>query len=154
MEFTTVRVIHQLLILLRTIPLNLTGTSDGNRLSTAYYKASSTGPTVVLNNIFQNTRLDGTTGNATAIGITTASVSIVSNNNDLYVGTPDAQHHTGRVGTTNYDALADWQSVLGTDANSVVENAPFISASDLHIQTTVPTQLNQAEFLSPGYYLI
>ncbi len=121
--------------------INLTGTSDGNRLSTAYYKASSTGPTVVLNNIFQNTRLDGTTGNATAIGITTASVSIVSNNNDLYVGTPDAQHHTGRVGTTNYDALADWQSVLGTDANSVVENAPFISASDLHIQTTVPTQL-------------
>ncbi len=124
--------------------INLTGTSDGDRLSTAYYKSSATGPTVVYNNIFQNTRLDGTTGNAVAIGVTTASVNIVSNNNNLYVGPPDGQHHTGRVGTTYYDALIDWQLAMGTDANSVVEDAPFVSTDDLHLQTAVPTQLESA----------
>jgi hypothetical protein len=124
--------------------INLTGTSDGDRSTVAYYKSSSTGPIVVYNNIFQNTRTDGTAGNAAAIGITSSSVDITSNNNNLYVGTPDSMHHTGRVGSSYFDELADWQLETGTDQLSVVENSPFVSSDDLHIQTGVPTQLESA----------
>lgn len=121
--------------------VNLTGTTTGNKTTYAYYRASSTGPAFLRNNIFQNTRTDGTTGVAYAIYKTTTTTVLNSNNNNLYVGTPNAQHQTGRIGTTNYATLADWRTANSSDAASIAENTPFVSATDLHIQTTVPTQL-------------
>src|SRR5690554_3994806 len=121
--------------------VNLTVISEGNRTSSAFYKGSSTGPVVVYNNILQNTRTDGTTGIASAIYKTSATTELISDNNNLYVGTPDAQHVTGRISTTTYATLADWQAANSSDILSVVENSPFVSETDLHIQTTIPTQL-------------
>ncbi len=121
--------------------VNLTGTTTGNRLTYAYYRASSTGPAFLRNNIFQNTRTDGTTGIAFAIYKTSTTAVVNSDNNNLYVGTPDAQHQTGRISTTNYATLADWRAANSSDAASIAENSPFVSATNLHIQTTVPTQL-------------
>lgn len=119
----------------------LTGSSTGNKTTAAFYKGSSTGPAYVYNNIFHNTRTDGTTGIAVAIYKLSTATVLNSNYNNLYVGTPDAQHQTGRISTTNYATLADWRTANSSDAASVAENSPFVSATDLHIQTTVPTQL-------------
>ena len=105
--------------------VNFSGTSGGNRLSYAFYKGSSTGPANLYNNILQNTRTDGTTGIAYAIYKTTAATVLNSNNNNMYVGTPDAQHQTGRISTTNYATLADWRTANSSDALSFVENSPF-----------------------------
>lgn len=121
--------------------VNFEGTSGGNRLSYAFYKGSSTGPANLYNNILQNTRIDGTTGIAYSLYKTTAATVLNSNNNNLYVGTPDAQHNTGRISTTNYATIADWRTANSSDAASFAENSPFVSSTDLHIQTTVPTQL-------------
>jgi hypothetical protein len=122
--------------------VNLTGTSTGNKTTYAFYRASATGPSLLYNNILKNDRTDGTTGVAVAVYKTTAVTVLMSDFNDLYVGTPDARHVTGRITTTNnYITLADWRAANSSDASSVAENPPFVSATDLHIQTTVPTQL-------------
>ncbi len=39
----------------------------------------------------------------------------------------------------SWTTLADWQGETGFDLNSVSENPPFISASNLHINTATPT---------------
>ena len=117
------------------------GTSTGNKLSYTFYRGSSTGPVNLYNNIFHNVRTDGTTGIAYAIYKTTAATVLNSNNNNLYVGTPDAQHYTGRISTTNYATLADWRTANSSDAQSFAENTPFVSATNLHIQTLVATQI-------------
>lgn len=119
----------------------LSGTSGGDRLSYAFYKGSSSGPSNSYNNIFINTRTDGAAGIAFSTGKTTAATVLSSDNNDLYVGTVDAQHQTGRIATTNYALIGDWRTANISDAVSFVENAPFISETDLHIQSTVPSQL-------------
>jgi hypothetical protein len=46
--------------------------------------------------------------------------------------------------------LANWQSVTGRDQNSFLENPPFISANDLHIQTGVVTLL-ESNAVPTGY---
>jgi hypothetical protein len=119
----------------------LTGSSTGNKTTAAFYKGSSTGPAYVYNNIFHNTRTDGATGVAVAIYKVSTTTVLNSNFNNLYVGTPDAQHKTGRISTTNYTTLAEWRTANSSDAASFAENSPFVSSTDLHIQTTVPTQL-------------
>ncbi|MEO8168838.1 MAG: hypothetical protein ABI623_11355, partial [bacterium] len=121
--------------------VNMNGATSGIKTSAAFYKASATGPAYVRDNVFQNTRTDGATGLALAIYKTTAGTVVNSNNNNLYVGTPDAVHQTGRISTTNYATIADWRTANASDANSVAENSPFVSATDLHMQTTVATQL-------------
>lgn len=46
---------------------------------------------------------------------------------------------TVRIGTTAYQALADWQSFSGTDVNSTAFDPQYISATDL---STLPTSPN------------
>jgi len=50
----------------------------------------------------------------------------------------------GKLGNSdgvNYNTFADWKTNTGFDLNSYNENPPFISASDLHINTTIPTNI-------------
>lgn len=47
----------------------------------------------------------------------------------------------GGIANSNPTTLATWQSITGRDQNSFIENPPFISANDLHIQTSVATRL-------------
>jgi len=120
----------------------LSGTSSGVRTSTGFYKASSTGGAVVKNNIFINTRTDGSTGIASAIGKTSASTSLISDNNNLFVGTSDIQHKIGRFGTTTYYlSLADWSVGNSSDYLSISENSPFVASNDLHIKNNESTKL-------------
>jgi hypothetical protein len=42
---------------------------------------------------------------------------------------------------TNPTTLANWQSLTARDQNSFIENPPFISGADLHIQTGIVTRL-------------
>lgn len=46
--------------------------------------------------------------------------------------------------------FANWQSVTGRDQNSFLENPPFVSANDLHIQTGVVT-LIESNAVPTGY---
>lgn len=121
--------------------VSLTGSSTGNRATRAFGKGSATGAVYLYNNILHNTRTDGTTGIAAAIYKNATTTVVASNNNNLYVGTPDAQHVTGVIVSTTHSTLADWRTANGSDAQSFTENSPFVSATDLHIQTAVPTQL-------------
>ncbi|MBI5474928.1 MAG: choice-of-anchor J domain-containing protein [Ignavibacteriae bacterium] len=121
--------------------INLSGTSGVLRPSYGYYKASATGGAVALNNILHNTRNDSTAITA-AIGKTTAVTVLISNNNNLYVPvTSDSSKNVGVIGTVRYKTLAAWQTANASDAASFSENTPFVSPTDLHIQTGVPTQI-------------
>jgi photosystem II stability/assembly factor-like uncharacterized protein len=128
----------------------MTGTSSGNRVTGAFYKASTVGLAYVRNNIFHNVRTDGTTGVALAIRKATTATHLDSDNNNLYVGTPDAQHQTGRIQTTDYATLADWRAGNNSDSLSIAENSPFVSPTNLHIQTTSPTLLDSGGVALPG----
>lgn len=114
--------------------------SASNRLSYGFYRGSTSGLVNLYNNILHNVSLNGTTGIAYAIGKTGTTANLISNNNNLFVGTPDAVHYTGRISTTNYATIADWRTANSSDALSFAENTPFVSTTDLHIQA-VTTQL-------------
>lgn len=67
--------------------------------------------------------------------------------NDLFVNTGNPQGQTGGLGTssgntltTQFASLANWQTAYATpqDANSVQTDPGFISATDLHINTSSP----------------
>ncbi len=107
----------------------LSTTSASNRLSYGFYRGSTSGLANLYNNILHNVSINGTTGIAYAIGKTGTTANLVSNNNNLYVGTPDALHYTGRISTTNYATVADWRTANSSDAQSFAENTPFVSTN-------------------------
>ncbi len=121
--------------------VNLSGTGGGIRNSFAFYKGSATGPAIARNNILHNTRADST-ANSAAIGKTSAATVLTSNNNNLYVPTTaDTMRNVGAIGTVRYKTIANWRTANSSDGSSFTENTPFVSATDLHIQTSVPTQI-------------
>ena len=134
----------------------VTGSSAGVRSSNAYYRGSSVGSAgvVLLNNILQNTRTDAAGSVVCAIGRTSVTSKLVSNNNNLWVGVQDATHKIGRIGTGTsmlvYTSLAEWQAGDTSDAASISEDAPFISATDLHIKKGQTTKLAGAALPIPG----
>jgi len=122
--------------------ISLTGTNAANRNSAAIaYTSTTPGDNLFLrNNILSNT---ATYGTGLSIGILKSSTSTTLNSdyNDIWVGTPSTTRLTGRIGATNYQTMANWRTGSGGDANSVVENPPFTSATDLHIPNSTPTLL-------------
>ncbi len=140
-------------VLFNTVKLQGTGT--GARSSTCFYKGSATGSCVVKNNIFINLRTDGTTGIASAIGrpSTGTTATMVSDYNNLYVGNSDTtQHKIGRFSTTSYFVtLPLWAAANSGDASSISEDVPFVSSSDLHINSAVASGLKNAGVPIPGY---
>jgi hypothetical protein len=74
----------------------------------------------------------------------------ISDYNNLYVGTLDAQHNIGRVSTTNYSTMANWQA-NGYDGASVSTDVPFVSATDLHVPPSTVNPIRRAGTPIPGY---
>lgn len=68
-----------------------------------------------------------------------------SNYNDLYINPANTQSRTGCVGGsggTFHLALADWQTAVTQDANSLAVSPNFSSASDLHLVPETNVALN------------
>ncbi|MBH8559282.1 beta strand repeat-containing protein [Hymenobacter negativus] len=88
------------------------------------------------NNIVSVTRTGGT-GIKYALYFVTTTSTIVSNYNDLYVGT-GTLYSTGRFGTVGYATLADWRTANSAayDQNSVQANPQFTAASAGNLQPT------------------
>lgn len=134
--------------------VNITGTSAAVRNSNAYYRGSSVGVAgvIVKNNILQNTRNDAAGSNVCAIGRTGVASKIISDNNNLYVGTLDATHKIGRIGTSLiYSTLNDWAVGDTSDAASISENSPFITTTNLHIVNGSNTKLAGGAVPLPGF---
>lgn len=60
-----------------------------------------------------------------------------ADHNNYYAASGNVGSYNGTVATS----LADWQAASGQDANSFSLDPPFISASDLHLNNTLPTLL-------------
>jgi hypothetical protein len=122
--------------------VSLTGTYTANRVSAALaFNSVTAGQKLyVQNNIFSNTLTNGTAA-AMAILKSTAASTLFSDNNDLYVGTTSASRLTGRIATTDYQALANWQILAGQDGAGIAVNPPFTSATDLHIPSGTASAL-------------
>jgi photosystem II stability/assembly factor-like uncharacterized protein len=120
--------------------VSLSGTGTGLRISGClgleYF--GGTPSVVVRNNIFTNTRQEGSGVNscATAIYKAIPLAGINSDYNDLYVSpTPDTTRATAVyfIATNSYSkyaTLGDFRFATGLDNNSVVENPSFVSATD------------------------
>ncbi len=139
------------------------GTAIGLYYNTIFLNASSTGanfgsagiyasttPTVDLrDNVVVNTSTPVGAGFTTAYRRSTntlTSYADVSNNNDFYAGTPSAVNLIYYDGTDTARTIEQFKMIVSPrDSVSFTENPPFINSTtppyDLHINITVPTQL-------------
>ncbi len=113
--------------------------------STGIYKSSTTTGDF-RNNIVVNVSTPGaTSGNTVAYRwsgtYNETYYAATSNNNCFYAGVPAANTLIFFDGTNSDQTLAAYKTrVSGRDGVSISENPPFVSASDLHLQTTIATQ--------------
>jgi len=117
----------------------LSGTGNGANPSgsAAFYISSGCTNVNAKNNIFVNTR-DESPYWASSIYDYTAS-NLTSDYNDLYYE-PNQYNALVRIGSTNYNTLADWQAT-GQDLNSVTEMPNFVDPY-LHIDDTIQTNID------------
>jgi PKD repeat protein len=109
-----------------------------NSSSTCFESGATNGPVInVRNNVFSNftaaqpatsMHLAMATPTTTAIGNTGS----ISDYNDLYVANSTGGF-TGRGQTTNYATLANWQSAMTQDANSLSADPAYFAPTDLHV---------------------
>jgi predicted GH43/DUF377 family glycosyl hydrolase len=115
----------------------LSGTGENQLGSAALYIYSSVTNADVKNNIFVNTRDEG---QYCASAIYDYSVSnLTSDYNDLYYDDTNNNNCLVRIGSTNYNTLADWQATLN-DLHSYVEMPHFVEPY-LHIDPAIPTYI-------------
>ncbi|HPT72074.1 MAG TPA: BNR-repeat neuraminidase N-terminal domain-containing protein [Candidatus Cloacimonadota bacterium] len=113
----------------------------------ALYHNPSNGTLDLRNNILVNNSAVGSNGTGKAVSFwqspsTLPNLAGTTNNNLYYAGTPGAQHLIYLNGANSYQTLAAYQTqVTPLENASVTENPPFVSATDLHIQTTVITKI-------------
>ncbi len=125
----------------------LTGNANGLlRTSTAVW-AETPASQVFRNNIFVNTRTEASGRRALVFYKESATSTISSNFNDLFV-LSQPNSYIGGVGTANYTTIAEWRSI-GFDAQSVSVN-PAFRAPHLHLDSTVATSLNGGGTLIAG----
>jgi hypothetical protein len=99
------------------------------------------------NNIFVNSSA-ASGPNGLSVGIRSREVGFagfVSNNNDIYAGTPGPSHYIFHNGSTGYQTLAQYKSAVSPNDNQSVSTLPpFINIAttpyNLHIKTDVGTQ--------------
>ncbi len=114
----------------------LSGTGANRQGSGAFYIfGPGSSNTELKNNIFVNTR-DESPYCASAIY---SSANLTSDYNDLFYDNTNANNCLVRIGSTEYNTLADWQAT-GKDSNSVTELPDFI-APYLHIDEAIPNHL-------------
>ena len=99
----------------------------------------------IRDNVFANSYDNSTVATERTFSINAASVLSTAfadiNYNDYYVNGPvPANNFIGNLGGTNYANLAGtpptWRSATGKDLNSIAANPQFVSATDLHINTS------------------
>ncbi|MFD2718844.1 CARDB domain-containing protein [Hymenobacter monticola] len=115
-----------------TISLDNQAATGTTQTTYGFYQTTLATGIDFRNNIVSVTRTGGT-GSKYALYYVTATSTITSNYNDLYVGT-GALYFTGRYGTTDYATLANWQTANGNayDQNSVQADPQFLNpASNL-----------------------
>jgi len=134
----------------------INNTSTGAICGTTCVWLNSTTPKLDLrNNILVNTSTPTGVGKACILmfsGVTTLSgYQSTSNYNCMYAGTPSLTNPIFWNGTTAYQSLADFTSVVyPRDLQSVTEFPPFVSttagSADLHLQNATPTQCEAGGF--------
>ncbi|MBK7028317.1 MAG: hypothetical protein IPH45_03510 [Bacteroidales bacterium] len=128
-----------------TIYLNNTSTG-ANFGSAALSITGSATKSDIRNNILVNTSTPSGTGRTVVVRFPNTSTSqATSNYNNLYAGTPSANKLIFYNGTTGYQTLNDYKTlVYPRELQSVTEMPPFISiasgSTDLHLQNEVATQ--------------
>lgn len=130
-----------------TCYFNYTSTSTTNT-SAAVYVNPANGTTLdARNNILVNTT-NVTTGSMAAAfwwaGTSLANLATTCNNNLLYAGTPGPKNTIFYNGTTSYQTLTNYKSIVSPrETASVTEMPPFISTvspHNLHINPGITTQ--------------
>ncbi|MCF6130412.1 PKD domain-containing protein [Flavobacterium sp. AS60] len=119
--------------------VSLSGSVSGLSNSYAYYRNQAS-TSDLKNNIFSNTRAGGT-GKHYAIRTIASVGALTSNYNAFYIGGGTGNTILGNNVTSDTADLAAWRTATSKDANSVFGNPQFISATDLHINTSIPTQV-------------
>lgn len=124
----------------------VSGTVSGTTLkalSYAFYKATTNGSSIILNNIFYTIRASGR-NNSRHYGMYLLSVSSVPvlNGNDYFVS--GTYSRVGNVNATDYSTLADWKTAAatgkeanGTDVDPKLVNAGGTSAKDYLINAVL-----------------
>ena len=127
-----------------TVYLDYTSTTPENR-SSALFATTTPSSIDLRNNIFVNNcnMTIGTMASAftrSAAGFT--NIVATTNNNLYYAGTPGAKNVIFYDGANSDQTLAAYKNrIRMMDQNSVTENPPFVSSSDLHINPLTPTQV-------------
>jgi hypothetical protein len=131
-----------------TVYLNATSTGALFGSAAIYAAGSSANPVLDLrNNVLVNVSVPNGTGITAAYRRSNSTLTNYSNNsnaNCFYAGTPGPNNLIFFDGTTPYQTLSAYQSLVAPrDAASFTENPPFINVAatpyDLHIQTGVNT---------------
>ncbi|MBL0018239.1 MAG: T9SS type A sorting domain-containing protein [Bacteroidetes bacterium] len=119
--------------------VRIDGTLFPNSSNACFEIGTASGPVInVRNNVFANytgAQAGVATHNAwfSTSATATGNTGSVSNYNDLYIANA-TNGFTGTGNATTYATLANWQAgMVGMDANSVVTDPTFISATDLHV---------------------
>ncbi|MBK0401668.1 T9SS type A sorting domain-containing protein [Adhaeribacter sp. BT258] len=114
--------------------------------SSVFEIGTATGPVMnVRNNIFANF-MGAQTGVAkhyvwvTTGAATTGPAGSVSNRNTLYIANT-TNGFTGLANSVDQATLPAWRTTTNQDANSFSTNPQFVSATDLHINPSVPTEV-------------
>ena len=140
-----------------TIRLNATSTGT-NFGSSAISTAIAT--LNLRNNILVNTSTANGTGFTVALRRAVAALTTyaaTSNNNLLYAGTPSTTNLLYNDGTNSEQTLSGFKTRVATsDANSITENAPFLStvgtdAAFLHIDPTIATGIEKGAIAITGF---
>jgi uncharacterized repeat protein (TIGR01451 family) len=112
--------------------------------NTCFQIGTTSGPVMkVRNNIFANFT-GAQTGSAKHYAwVTTSSTLVgaagsVSNYNVLHVANP-TNGYVGLTNATDQASLANWQTAVSQDANSWSQDPRYVSATNLHISTTLRT---------------
>ncbi len=121
-----------------TIRIQGSGVGTGTSNTYAFIR-TSTGNDELRNNIISNTRTNATTGgNHIGISLNTGTTFLALKNNYWVTGPVFG------VLTSNYASFGDWQTGTGLDATSMSVDPNFVSSTDSHLSTTVPSPLESA----------
>lgn len=104
------------------------------------------------NNIFIDKSTPNDWGKAVAFrrgGVNMLSFNELSDNNNLYAGTPGPNNLIYDDGLLSFQTLAEYkQWMMPREQHSITENTPFLNASvkpyNLHVDAAVPTQCESA----------
>ncbi len=137
-----------------TIYLNASSTGTNFGTTGIYHTANATATTAALdmrNNIIVNNSTPNGTGFTVAYRRSSSAFgnyASTSNNNDFYAGTPGASNLIYFDVTNSDQTIGAYKTrVAPRDGASFTELPPFVNVTtapyDLHIQTTIPTQLEK-----------